>query len=274
MKKINKPQINQTDIFDAFKQLDYRDVLEEKSIDFDSYFDSLLELYNFENDKIEKDSLYKPYMKKMYSERFSAKRYPNLYKYYLQIRQVAEYCPYCNFPTHSIKQVDHYFPKAVFPSLSLTVNNLVPICSDCNRTKLEYYSLNKSEMLIHPYYDAFSNDSFEFLNCDIIEKEHIGFIFSIRKLESMEEDVYKRLNKHFEILELDKLYSSDFEADFSVYIEELKELYFECDEISVKKALERKLRSYKKSNIKPWVFVGYNTILNNSWFFEYYLKNM
>ncbi|KTE91808.1 HNH endonuclease [Desulfitobacterium hafniense] len=274
MKKINRPKIEQSEIFNAFNKLEYKDILEEKSINYERYFEYLMELHNFENKKIEEDPLYKPYMKKMYSERFSAKNYPGIYKYYLQIRQAAKYCPYCNFPTHQIKQVDHYFPKAVFPSLSLSVNNLVPICRDCNNTKLEYYSLNKSEMLIHPYYDELANNSFEFLRCNILEEEHIGFIFSIVKLEVMDEIMYRRITKHFEKLELDKLYSSDFEADFSVYIEELKELHFECGESSVKAALERKLRAYRKLNIKPWLFAGYTSILNNGWFFDYYIKNL
>ncbi|WP_312699215.1 HNH endonuclease signature motif containing protein [Sedimentibacter sp.] len=272
MKKINKPQINQSEIFDAFKDLKYKDILEQKSIDYASNFEELIALYNFENKKIDDDIFYKPYMKKMYSERFSQKGYPEVYKYYLQIRQSVGYCPYCNFPTHHTKQIDHYFPKAIFPSLSLTVDNLVPICTDCNKTKWEYYSLNKNEMLIHPYYDEFANDSFEFIHCNIIEEEHIGFTFSIKKLEKWDDTIFERVKIHFKILELDKLYSSDFETDFSVYIEELKELYIDCDEADVKEILKRKIRSYRKSNIKPWFYAGYNSILNNAWFFEYYIK--
>jgi hypothetical protein len=274
MKKIKKPDISQPEIYNAFDNLKYKDIIEEKSLNYGTYFDNLKTLYDFETKKIREDSSYKEYMKKMYSQRFSNKNYPLLYKYYTIIRTSTTYCPYCNYPTHSIRQVDHYFPKASFPSLALTIENLVPICMDCNRLKLEYYSLNKSEMLIHPYYDEFVDDAFEFIYCNVIEKDHIGFKFSIKKLDYWNDLIFNRVNLHFKNLELDKLYSSDFEADFSVYIEELKELYIDCDEDSVKEALKRKIRSYKKSNIKPWYYAGYNAIINCVWFFDYYIKHI
>ncbi|NCB42199.1 MAG: HNH endonuclease [Clostridia bacterium] len=274
MKKIKRPDISQSEICNAFENLKYKDIIEEKSSDYHTYFDDLELLYNFETKKNEEDSSYGEYMKKMYSQRFSNKNYPILYKYYTKIRSSTTYCPYCNYPTHSIRQIDHYFPKASFPSLALTIENLVPICMDCNRLKLEYYSFEKSKMLIHPYYDEFANDSFEFINCKVIEKDHIGFDFSIKKLDAWDDDIFNRVNLHFENLELDKLYSSDFEADFSVYIEELKELYIDCDEASVKEALNRKVRSCKKSNIKPWYYAGYNSIIDCSWFFNYYIKQI
>lgn len=272
MKKIKIPEISQSDIINAFNNLRYKEIIEEKSLNYSSYFNDLKSLYDFETKKNEEDSLYSGYMKKMYSQRFSNKGYPDLYQYYTIIRTSTSNCPYCNYPTRSIRQIDHYFPKASFPSLALTVENLVPICMDCNRLKLEYYSFTKSEMLIHPYYDEFANDASEFINCRVIEEDHIGFEFFIRKLDSWDDTIFNRVNLHFKSLELDKLYSTDFETDFSVYIDELKDLYIDCGENSVKKALQRKIRSYKTSNIKPWYYVGYKSIINCNWFFDYYIK--
>ena len=272
MKKIKRPDISQSEINTTFDHLKYKDIIEEKSLNYPTYFDDLKSLYDFEIEKNAEDHSYREYMKKMYSQRLTNKNYPSSYKYYTQIRTSATYCPYCNYPTHSIRQVDHYFPKASFPSLALTIENLVPICMDCNRLKLEYFSFDKSKMLIHPYYDEFANDAFDFIVCKVIEQDHIGFDFSIKRLDSWNDEIFNRVNLHFKKLELDKLYSSDFEADFSVYIEELKELYNDCDENSVKEALERKVRSCKNSNIKPWYHAGYTSLINSCWFFNYYIK--
>ncbi|MBP6081903.1 MAG: hypothetical protein KA732_11595 [Providencia sp.] len=51
-------------------------------------------------------------------------------------------CPYCNrqyIDTYShqgkiksIAQIDHYFPKSIFPLYSLTLLNFIPSCSHCN----------------------------------------------------------------------------------------------------------------------------------------------
>ncbi|GEM_PF-2948421 len=271
MTKIKKPDVKQSEIYDAFDNLQYRNILEKSSKKYDKYFEDLKSLYDFENEKIKKDSEYKEYIKKMYSERFSNKNYTNLYKFYLKIREITSYCPYCNFPSHSIKQVDHFFPKSTFPSLSLTIENLIPVCTDCNKNKLDYFSLNSNEMLLHPYYDDVLCESFDFIHCDVIEDDHIGFIFSIRKLGTWNDDIFNRVMIHFKKFELDTLYSSDFETDFSVYIEELKELYNDCNIEGVKENLKRKIRAYKKSNIKPWYYAGYTAILNNVWFFEHYI---
>lgn len=49
--------------------------------------------------------------------------------------------------------LDHYFPKSVYPYLSLSYYNLVPCCASCNMSKS-----NKSFTLkenIHPYIDSF-----------------------------------------------------------------------------------------------------------------------
>lgn len=77
---------------------------------------------------------------------------------------------------------------------------------------------------------------------------------------------------HFANLELEQLYSTDFESDFSVYFEELKELYIDCGEHYVRDALDRKIRSYKKQQIKPWYYAGYSAIAQCQWFFDYYIK--
>lgn len=49
--------------------------------------------------------------------------------------------------------LDHYFPKSVYPYLSLSYHNLIPCCSSCNMSKS-----NKPFTLlenIHPYVDSF-----------------------------------------------------------------------------------------------------------------------
>lgn len=54
-------------------------------------------------------------------------------------------CPYCNaHPIHAYKvnkksrlhtQLDHYYPKSIYPYLSVAFYNLIPICSYCNNRK-------------------------------------------------------------------------------------------------------------------------------------------
>ena len=60
----------------------------------------------------------------------------------------VRYCPYCNAETVGtarmsggdfVSDIDHIFPKSVYPLLSLSLYNLVPACNRCNsRFKKEY----------------------------------------------------------------------------------------------------------------------------------------
>ncbi|HYG58172.1 MAG TPA: HNH endonuclease [Symbiobacteriaceae bacterium] len=46
-------------------------------------------------------------------------------------------CPYCGGPLtlEERSKLDHYFPKAHFPTLAVNLWNLVPVCHDCNSTQ-------------------------------------------------------------------------------------------------------------------------------------------
>ncbi|TDW51577.1 hypothetical protein EV144_101253 [Flavobacterium sp. 270] len=74
-------------------------------------------------------------------------------------------CATCNsqytLKTSQIKSVkllfhlDHYFPKSVYPYLSLSYYNLIPCCASCNMSKSNKpFSLLEN---IHPYIESFHN---------------------------------------------------------------------------------------------------------------------
>lgn len=269
MKKIEKPDINQEEVCSSFKSLKYKEIIIENSIKYKEIIDNVEENLNAENRLSLIDNEYRDYMKKMYSNRFSNKQYINLYKFYSKIRNNEKYCPYCNFPTREVKQIDHYLPKSKFPSLSIVINNLVPICKECNEIKDDYYSFDKENQFIHPYYDDEMNDAFEYIECEIIKDLQIGFKFYIKKLDCWDEMFYRKVMFHFKKLEVDKLYLSDFNTEFDVYLAELKMLYeTEKSKESIKKLILVKVNTYYQKKIMPWRYAGFSSLLNSEWFFE------
>lgn len=271
MKKINKPNIKQEDVCSSFNKLEYQDRILEKSLKYDEIISEVECFYKEETNFIKNNKNFPDYMKKVYSSRFSNNKYTNIYEYYNQIRSAEKRCPYCNFYTRQVRQLDHYLPKAVFPSLSIVVSNLVPICKDCNEIKDAYYSFDKSKQLIHPYYDTQVEDIFNFLQCCVIEDLNIGFKFYIKKLNSWDDVFYKKLKFHFEKLKIDDLYLSDFEAEFDIVFEELKMLYQEInDEQIVRENLQRKVDAYLNTKSMPWRYAGFKSLLSCTWFFETY----
>lgn len=72
-------------------------------------------------------------------------------------------CPYCNRQyTVTLRdskvrpQYDHYFSKAEYPYLALTLFNLVPSCGICNLAKSSLDTV--SEPIIYPYEEEFGED--------------------------------------------------------------------------------------------------------------------
>lgn len=269
MKKIDKPIIDQEELCNSFKGLKYKEIIMDKSENYEVNLSNLEITYEKEKEIIQRDNEFKEYMKKMYSSRLSNKNYENIYKYYQQIRSSQRCCPYCNFQTREVKQLDHYLPKSIFPSLAIVVSNLVPICKDCNEKKDNYYSLNISKQLIHPYYDEKMDESFEFIKCEIIEEKNIGFRFHIERLEHWDAIFFEKVRFHFKKLEIDKLYLSDFNTEFDVFFQELKFIY-ECNKSKdiLRGHIKMKVDVYYGMKIMPWRYAGFKSLLDSEWFIE------
>src|SRR5690625_1341706 len=94
-------------------------------------------------------------------------------------------CPYCSH--REVKTIDHYFPKSDFALYAVSPVNLIPCCSDCNKDKLDDYTLEERKMLVHPYFDDISH--VDWLKCSIIEGEWpITFSYGISE-EKIEDDI-------------------------------------------------------------------------------------
>ena len=73
------------------------------------------------------------------------------------------YCPYCNFHQLEAYQasggkmhkgpLDHFYDKARYPYLALSIYNLVPVCDQCNHEKLTKPTSLGSHT--HPFHDDF-----------------------------------------------------------------------------------------------------------------------
>jgi len=162
-------------------------------------------------------------------------------------------CPYCNRNYISVltkekdgdsktrPQLDHFYPKAIYPFLACSFYNLIPSCSACNLMKSDKDSYR--ENVKSPY--ALETDSFKFSytlnNTDILNigiqdsskydyKESINIIFD------------KEETSNTKFFELEKLYNQEH-RDVVIgllvkkayypksYITELSKFGFSQDEI-------------------------------------------
>jgi 5-methylcytosine-specific restriction endonuclease McrA len=145
-------------------------------------------------------------MRRMYEYRLRGKRYDTR-DYYDAIRLSADnnVCPYCG--ERRIATLDHYLPQALYSSLSLCADNLVPSCSDCNRLKKHYEPTATEPALLHPYFDKI--DQYDWLKVEVTwsheRKPVVRFKVDQSALPAADAS---RIRRQFELLELDDLYRS------------------------------------------------------------------
>ena len=152
-------------------------------------------------------------------------------------------CPYCNRNYTFIvdeesgklrPELDHFYPKSIYPFLAMSFYNLIPSCPICNHTK----SSKVSENLINPYDIKDDDFKFTYKPTDI----------SFSQIESKKYDMdsfeieFKKKNENIDIFKLDELYKQhkDIVEDLLMkkayyaksYIEELEKRFgFTKDEI-------------------------------------------
>ena len=149
-------------------------------------------------------------------------------------------CPYCNRNYTFIvdeesgklrPELDHFYPKSIYPFLAMSFYNLIPSCPICNHTK----SSKVSENLINPYDIKDDDFKFTYKPTDI----------SFSQIESKKYDMdsfeieFKKKNENIDIFKLDELYKQhkDIVLELLIkkayypksYIEELKKFGFTED---------------------------------------------
>lgn len=164
-------------------------------------------------------------------------------------------CPYCNRNYISIVypkdnrgrlrcEIDHFYPKAKYPFLAISIYNLIPSCQVCNHTKNEDDSFLKKD-LINPYLIKEKDFS---LSYDIESIDFINYIYNpnMRHLAKKNNNLIKVKFVNFKegnisTFKLDTLYTNHNDIVLELitkklhypntYISELKSLGFDDEDI-------------------------------------------
>ncbi|WP_404318823.1 hypothetical protein [Malaciobacter canalis] len=151
-------------------------------------------------------------------------------------------CPYCNRNYTFVvdekngklrPEIDHFYPKSIYPFLAMSFYNLIPSCSICNHTKKDKVNLdllNPYEIKENDFKLTYTPNDIDFFN---IEKEKYNY-------DNFEID-FVSTNKNIETFKLKELYKQhkDIVLELLIkkayypksYIEELKGFGFSEDEI-------------------------------------------
>ncbi|MFD4865301.1 HNH endonuclease [Streptomyces sp. NPDC058412] len=113
-------------------------------------------------------------------------------------------CPLCG---HGIvSQLDHFMPKSSYPALCVDPLNLIPACSDCNKTKGDTKATRAEELPLHPYFDDI--DSEPWLAARVIHEDgSVRLEFYVSPPDSWDQVLTDRARNHFRLFNLRKTYA-------------------------------------------------------------------
>jgi len=115
-----------------------------------------------------------------------------------------ERCPLCRQGT--VRQLDHFMPKILFPALCVDPLNLIPVCERCNLIKGDKHPDSADSTLLHPYLDRISHESW----LDARTIHDVGTVqlrFFVSPPVSWDATLIARAQNHFTLLELGTRYA-------------------------------------------------------------------
>lgn len=190
-----------------------------------------------------------------------------VYGAYSFVKQLGlETCPYCNrnytFVVDSKNgklrpEIDHFYPKSIYPFLAMSFYNLIPSCSICNHTK----SNRLENDLVNPY--DIDNQSYRFSyipkNIDflLVKKEKYDFdSFEIKIIDENKNNKYFMKGKRLNWSNTSRaLTLKDFQYQYNIFcmgsniqLFKLDELYAQHKDIVLELLIKKSY--YPKSYIK------------------------
>lgn len=118
-------------------------------------------------------------------------------------------CPYCNrnyiyYLSKSSKikpEIDHFYPKSIYPFLGLSFFNLIPSCQTCNGFGGKESADPEDKDLVNPYLIEYNDFKFTY------KIKSINFINPLLDKSSIELKFLHQLDGNVEVFKLDKLYN-------------------------------------------------------------------
>lgn len=118
------------------------------------------------------------------------------------VRNVFGKCSYCD--AVGDLTIDHYLPKQAYPEFSILAENLVPVCSPCNRKKGNRIEVGGRRAFYNPYVDI--EPTGKWLYADLIDPARGTLMFSIARPRRMSVQNFELIERHFAALGLLKRY--------------------------------------------------------------------
>lgn len=171
-------------------------------------------------------------------------------------------CPLCAH--RAVTTLDHHLPKAHYPALAVTPDNLVPACSDCNKSKLASVPHAAEDVTIHPYFDNVADR--RWLYADVVQVAPAAMRFRVEPPAEWDPLLAERLRRHFQSLKISQLYGSEAAEELLNIRHLLVMLLASGGANYVRAYLEDHAETCLTGRLNGWRGAAYETWAANNWF--------
>jgi len=171
-------------------------------------------------------------------------------------------CPLC--AQRPVTTLDHHLPKAHYPAFAVAPLNLLPACSDCNKSKLDAIPTRAEEVALHPYYDDLGDDVW--LVAHVVERYPTALRFRVAALAAWTPVLAARVQNHFRKLGLAALYASEAAEELINIRHQLIALRASSGAAGVCEELQRRAISCAIGRQNGWRATAYRAWHASDWF--------
>jgi 5-methylcytosine-specific restriction endonuclease McrA len=200
---------------------------------------------------------------KTYTQRFAGKKGPGRYIYdEIKALPKGDRCPYCD--QRDVSTLDHVLPKAHYPILAVTPDNLVGSCVECNKAKDDHQPATSVDTFLHPYFEDISQE--QWLKASVVEELPCAVRFSAIPPLHWNADLRQRLIRQFQALDLAKLYGSQAAREMSDIRASLHHHFAAGGQASVRSELIHQWDSRRLNQTNSWRTALYESLKDSVWF--------
>ncbi len=275
MRSIKKPKILSSEVLINCIDNMQDKALKQELVDSIGIFDNaekdlndkllITESYKISQNQTISDTINASILKDIYTERMVNKTNKGR-KYYdaIMLSSPNGICPLCS--QRIARTLDHYLPKSQYPLFSITPINLIPACTDCNKDKFTRTPKTSEEETLHPYYDNIENQ--RWLKTRIVHLKPIIFEYYIECPEHFTELLKKRIQNHFDVYLLNRLYSTHASEEFENIKLQLTKLFNVGGAITLKEHLMDCFISRVSINKNSWQTSFYDCLVQKGDFLK------
>lgn len=186
-------------------------------------------------------------------------------QFYDQIRVSAPngICPYCGFG--NVETLDHFLPKSNYSSLSILPLNLVPSCSDCNKTKNDG-PVTFTSISSHPYFEDDCVIRDQWLHASFTKSSKPIVNFFAAPPASWPKSTASRIINHFKMFRLASRYATQAIERLIVYAAWINDLVENETAGSLDSFLSRTVLHESSRGQNTWQTALARNIADDDWF--------